>query len=313
MKRLLTAALAIAGALAAAAPASAETITVTTPLDAPSGLECSLREAVGAASDNSATGHEGCAAGEAGAEDVIVLEAGVVYSLTLTGAGEDSNASGDLDLDTGSAGAALVAGGPGARPTLDGALGDRILDVTGDGDLRIEGLRLARGAAPGVESTDTAGAVRWTGAAADGVLTLRDALLEDNSAAIAGAIDTETTGGALIEDSTVRDTQTNDEGAVRVRGGPATVRRSAIVDNLGGGLVGQMEGAGAVTIEESTVARNRFGADLSVGGVFSAGGTSVENSTVSGNLGGFVGGVHSKGPLQVRFSTITGNGAPEDV
>lgn len=310
MMRAALAALALAGAFAAPVQAVAATIDLTTTADemADPGAGCSLREAVSAARDNSAVG--GCPAGEDGAEDVIRLAAGATYALTLAGSGEDLNAGGDLDLHTGPAGVALVASAPGARPSIDGSLADRILDVEGAGELRIDGLRLARGRAPGTGLTDTAGAIRWAGAGG-GALTVRDALLEGNSAAIAGAIDSETAGGVLIEDSTIRGSETSDAGAVRAAG-PATLRRSAIVDNIGGGLVGEKEGAGAVTIEESTVAGNRFSADLSVGGVYSAGGTSVENSTISGNLGGFVGGVHSLGHLQVSFSTIAGNGAPED-
>ena len=157
MMRAALAALALAGALAAPVQAVAATIDLTTTADemADPGAGCSLREAVSAARDDSAVG--GCPAGEDGAEDVIRLAAGATYALTLAGSGEDENESGDLDLDTGPAGVALVASAPGAAPLarrLAGRPDTRRQAATAT--CAIEGLRLARGRAPGTGLTDTA-------------------------------------------------------------------------------------------------------------------------------------------------------------
>src|SRR5687767_3195887 len=81
--------------LVLAAPAAAADITVTTRQDTVSADgRCSLREAVTAANTNAATG--GCPAGTV-APDVILLGDGH-YLLSRAGAGEDGNATGDLDL-----------------------------------------------------------------------------------------------------------------------------------------------------------------------------------------------------------------------
>src|SRR4051794_5814556 len=89
--RVTTAALATVLVLSAASSAHAATIAVTTEADGPGA--CSLRKAISAANTDAPAA--GCAAG-AGA-DTIALPSGR-YELTLPGAGEDANASGDLDI-----------------------------------------------------------------------------------------------------------------------------------------------------------------------------------------------------------------------
>ena len=59
------------------------------------GASCSLREAIQAANTDAAFG--GCSAG--GGDDTITLPAGT-YTLTLLGANDDLNQSGDLDIRT---------------------------------------------------------------------------------------------------------------------------------------------------------------------------------------------------------------------
>ena len=102
--RSILVALLTAGAAAAAVPpAFATTITPTTTADVvdPGDGKCSLREAIPAANSNTASGPllTECPAGEVG-EDVINLVAGT-FDLSLAGAGEDGNASGDLDAASG--------------------------------------------------------------------------------------------------------------------------------------------------------------------------------------------------------------------
>lgn len=85
---------------ASAQPASAQpafahsTITVTTPADnLDSNGDCSLREAIESA--NRDVSVDACAAGDGG--DTIMLPAGV-YTITLAGASENANQTGDYDV-----------------------------------------------------------------------------------------------------------------------------------------------------------------------------------------------------------------------
>ena len=106
------------------------------------GAGCSLREAVQAANDDVAFG--GCTAGS-GPADAIMLDPGAVYTLGLPGAGEDANATGDLDLETGSGDLSLARDGAGPRPTIDAGDLDGALDVTGGGSLALGSIRVIGG------------------------------------------------------------------------------------------------------------------------------------------------------------------------
>ena len=97
-------------------PIHAATIDVTTFEDvvADDGA-CALREAIGAVNAQAASGAlvGECVAGD-GNDDTIVLAAGSYY-LTIIGAGETGNASGDLDLRANM----TIAGNAGAPTTID--------------------------------------------------------------------------------------------------------------------------------------------------------------------------------------------------
>ena len=95
-------------ALAIAAPAaSANTIPVNTTQDGfGANGRCGLRDAIQAAQTDA-----GPAVAPGSGADVVALPAGR-YDLTLAGAGEDANHTGDLDV--GSAGGALTIQGAGS-------------------------------------------------------------------------------------------------------------------------------------------------------------------------------------------------------
>src|SRR5689334_17231679 len=78
--------------------AHAAIITVTTTTDAASSSngQCTLREAVIAANTNAAV--DGCTAGSPGADTINIPASGTAYTLTIAGAGENSSATGDLDI-----------------------------------------------------------------------------------------------------------------------------------------------------------------------------------------------------------------------
>ena len=95
--KLITALVAGTCALLFALPAlaSAATITPNTTADElNAGGACSLREAISAANGDAAIG--GCPGGSG--SDTIVLTGGSTYGRSLTGANEDANGSGDLDI-----------------------------------------------------------------------------------------------------------------------------------------------------------------------------------------------------------------------
>src|SRR2546421_4431211 len=128
----------------AQASAGATTIAVNTANDelAVDG-NCSLREAISAA--NADAGVDGCPAGSGA--DTIVVPAGT-YALSIAGAGEDANVSGDLDITSD-----LTIGGAGRAATIiDGAGLDRVVDVDpalAGVSVEISGVTIRRGLAPG--------------------------------------------------------------------------------------------------------------------------------------------------------------------
>jgi len=128
-------------AAAAAAPRPGTTIVVNTTADEfGSGSDCSLREAIQAANTNSAYG--GCPAGSSTESDYIILSAGV-YLLTRSGANEDGNATGDLDIQ----GDLSVTGYSEAATIIDGGGLDRVVHVI-SGDVLMVSLSIRNGHAP---------------------------------------------------------------------------------------------------------------------------------------------------------------------
>lgn len=118
----LAALLWLMGGPAARAAPSGSTINVTTPDDElNTDGDCSLREAIQAANTDAAV--DNCPAGSGA--DTVVLGAGT-YQLSIPGAGEDNNATGDLDVMTDSL--TITGLGPGQTVIDAGGL-DRILDI----------------------------------------------------------------------------------------------------------------------------------------------------------------------------------------
>lgn len=312
MRRLLVSAAAACGLLAVPAGALAATIEVDASADeyGTNAAACSLREAVRAANQNASFG-DGCDAGEASL-DVLDLTAGG-YSLTRDGIGEDLNASGDLDIDL-DGGPLRLQGPAGAPAAVDPATRDRAIDVSGDAGLELRSVRLISGDPipdVGFNGTESGGALRWLEPGAGSGLTLKDSVLFGNFAFLAGALDLQTAGQGLIEDSTITQNSAADGGAVR-SAGPLSVVRTTVSANGGGGLYAEGTGPDSLTLSDSAVTGNQIGADTSpVGGAMAAGDAAITNSTISDNVGGFVGGILAEGELEVSFSTIASNGAPD--
>jgi CSLREA domain-containing protein len=126
---------------AAASSASAAVIIPTTTSDDISNNgNCTLREAIQAANTGAAVDH--CPAGHG--HDVIKLGHGT-YVLSVSGARENSNQSGDLDVT-----APVTIEGPtsGKPPTIDAKSTDRAIDIQPGAGTTIERLTITDGVAP---------------------------------------------------------------------------------------------------------------------------------------------------------------------
>ncbi|MCX6032064.1 MAG: LamG domain-containing protein [Chloroflexi bacterium] len=305
---LLVAAL-LAGLMFSLAPlrvAHAATFIVNTAADttdvnpgngicADSSGKCSLRAAISEA--NALAG-----------DDTITLPAGT-YTLTLAGASEDANATGDLDFTTG-----ITLNGVGASSTIiDANQLDRVVQVFAGTTVTLNGVTLRNGKSPA-----SGGQYCWGGGVYNrGTLTITDSAVSDNvtgsqwSSAGCNGGGVYTAGTLEITNSTISRNKTGDGGGGGHEGG------------RGGGVYIH---SGTTTIQNSTISGNATG-NGSVseygghgGGVCNDGGTlEITNSTISGNTtgnggtsdgsgGGSGGGVRNvNGTLTIRGSVIRDN------
>ena len=128
--------------------------------------DCSLREAIQAANTNSVV--DACVAGAG--DDTITLPAGT-YTLTITGTGEESNVTGDLDIL-----GDLTMSGAGAESTvIDGGKVDRVLHIQSGRIVEIDGVTITNGKAPSFSSGG--------GVFNQGITTLTASVVSDNTSA----------------------------------------------------------------------------------------------------------------------------------
>lgn len=305
--RLRSLSLALNAVLAAGA-AQAATITVTTTEDGSIAGECSLRDAILAANDN--TVHGACATGEAGHDD-IVFAPGVTGTIALTGG---QLATAEETTITGPGAAAL---------TIDAQGNSRVLDIAGDPSLHtvLSGLTFTGGRT--TADGDNGGAIRCMTA-----FELIDSVVTGNSTAgqnsVGGGLFTATT--TILTRSTVSGNWTEAYGAlaggVMVAFGSAALTDSTIADNWtegdvagGGGLI-VFWGWFDATLTNSTVSGNStFGYNSQAGGIAAGGNVFLTNSTVSGNSTHGTsspdytdgGGISVTGNVTLINSTVTDN------
>ncbi len=250
-------------------PAHAATFTVTKTADTNDGVcdaDCSLREATGAA--NALPG-----------ADTVTVPAGT-YTLSIAGAGENANATGDLDITDI---ADLAINGAGAATTIiqacDSSGGpctgiDRVFDIFAGANVAISGMTMQNG------SSGEGGGLHN-----HGPLTLNSSTVSGNSSAVVG--------GGIRNHNTL------------------TLNSSSVSGNSAGDSGGGIESSNAVslTLNSSTVSGNTAGGSGG-GGIFNAGTLTVNNSTISGNTAFFGGGIrHIIGTATLNNSTISGNTA----
>jgi CSLREA domain-containing protein len=293
--------------LSGAKPAAAENqivVTISADIVADDG-ECSLREAIIAANSNTPSGAQPgeCPAGSATATDVIILEAGETYHLSILGASEDAAQTGDLDILN--------------NPDVEV---DVHVKVTGDGHAIISGSGLADrvwhvhpGARLILEQVDTRNATTDLGAGLfnnNGHVTLVDAVFTLNKAAGGGAI--YNTGENAVVTGTNARIIANE--AILSGGGIANLNGAALIlsggqftgneaAEHGGGLLNGQNGA--VTLTDVSFNNNSSGA--CGGGVSNWGGQIVlaENHLKGNTAANYGGGLcNAAGTVEITNGTL---------
>ncbi|MBX9781905.1 MAG: DUF2341 domain-containing protein, partial [Chitinophagaceae bacterium] len=295
--------------LGAAVPnLNAQSITVSTTADevngntssiaaliaTPGGTGISLREAV-IASNNE----------PAGATITITLPAGN-FALTITGAGENNAATGDLDINHTTAGTKTITiNGAGAASTiitgLSGANGDRVFDVhplTGAGAFL--NFTLSNVTVTGASLTAGSGAAILAGRAGD-VTTLTNCTFSNNTAV--------SNGGAISQSSGANAHDLNVTGC--------TFSGNTATGAVGGAI--NYSGTGTVNISGCTFSGNTAGTQ---GGALNISGNGAGPSacnilrntfttnTANGNaFGGAVTAVTNAQSVIINFNRIVGNTA----
>ncbi|MFN8495945.1 MAG: CSLREA domain-containing protein [Caldilineaceae bacterium] len=301
--------------------------------------DCSLREALQAV--NLGVGIDACPAGQA--LNIIELPPGI-YTLTLTGANEDNNATGDLDILTD-----VTINGGGATSTLiDGNHSDRVLQIHPDATVVLNNLTIRNGKAPNGADTaagggDAQAGQNGGGIANAGALNINASFIIGNSAGNGGTANGEPNqasqggaggkGGGIYSEGLlqIRDSQITGNSAGH--GGEGGCRGQATPN---GGAGGGLFSSSTAMIVNSTIQGNHSGKGGSHscppgnegklggegGGIANLGDMTVDNSTITGNQtgaghdaktnghggqGGPGGGLYNKGSLVLNNSTVTSN------
>ena len=248
--------------LLSVAVTQAATFTVTTTADDPVGAcdaDCSLREAVIAA--NQTTAH-----------DTIVVPAGA-YVLTLSGPGEDSALTGDLDLLH----EVTILGDAGGGTVIDGNLADRLVHMFG-AVVELRDLTLTRGSTTG--DFFGAGGILVE----DGTLTMVRCTISDCA--------TDGHGGGIFSLGSVR------------------LERSLVTGNSSHAYGGGIQHAGTVlTLVNSTVSANTTLID-GAGGVDIDGlalATHITSCTFSANSGPDAAGLSVRSSLVIANTVVDGS------
>ena len=278
------------------APPATTAIRVTTTFDDLDGVApCSLREAVRFANDDTTSG--GCADSDnaVGDADTIVL-AGGAYDLTRTGAADDTNLNGDLDVldDLTIQGAGADATGIDANGSLTS---DRALHLVNSATtLSLSALTVHDG---NVVSGNGGGILAASGATAD----LTGAAVSDNSAnGDGGGISAPT---ATLSNSAVSGNSAGDVGG-GIEGGSSTLSNSTVSGNISTSSAGGINAGNLATLTNSTITGNAGGGN---GGGVNADNAVVTGSTISGNITTGAGGGINASPGDLTNSVVTDNAA----
>ncbi|MBN1993696.1 MAG: choice-of-anchor D domain-containing protein [Anaerolineae bacterium] len=249
--------------------------------------DCSLRGAITAANTNPGL-------------DTINIPANV-YTLAIAGAGENANATGDLDI-LAAGGDLIIAGAGAAGAIIDGGGIDRVfhLDPAGAGGITvsISGVTIRNGVAAG----ENGGGVYNNG----DTLNLSDVIVTLNTSTV-------TVGGGT------------GGGVYNAAGGQVNISNCTFNQNAAvGGIFdapagGGLASYGNVSVTNSTFSNNTCANGFGGGGLYAVDGTvNVSGSTFTGNSGYEGGGIATRQDagiptLNVNNSTFSGNRATGDV
>jgi CSLREA domain-containing protein len=303
--------------LVTAPPTHAATITVNSTADnltASDGF-CTLREAImnaNLAAGGDTTGGD-CVPGDPGADTIIFDSSlnGTPIILSIPGTGENTNATGDLDITDN-----LTIDGNGATNTIvDGGGIDRVFHMPGGPTVAFNNLTIRNGN-PGGGLAAGGGIAMGTAA---NTVTLNNSVVSGNTAPNGGGI-FKSAGTLNANNSTITGnvaTSGGGGGGLSNGGGAVTLTNSTISANLASTGGGIRQNNGTLNITGSTLSGN-FASGLSGGGglVAFGGTTSLTNSTVSGNQtngdGGGIANYLAGSTINLSYVTITNNVADAD-
>ena len=223
--------------------------------------------------------------------DEVALPAGT-FNLTISGAGEDLSATGDLDFTDD-----LLIGGVGAEATIiDGGGLDRVLhhpifpDVLPAPEVVVTHLTVRNGAS----GSATGGAVHNSGS-----LAFQNVVVIESTADFFGG-GVMNDGAMTLNNSTIGPGNGATYGAGVFNFGVITIADSTIDGNAAGSQGGGFYNFGTATITGSTLSVNSAASDG--GGIVNDGGTlNITNSTISGNTAGDRGGGIANGSVTPGF------------
>lgn len=282
-KRFLSHSLILLALLVAFLPQGAAlagtTIQVTTTADELNNDgDCSLREAIQAANSNLPV--DACPAGTSASADEIRLPQGT-FQLSIAGADEDANQSGDLDITE-----SVDLVGAGADATiLDANSIDRVLQVSGPITVNFLRLSITGGVAPSGASESRGGGLLVQGSS----VVLSQVVVHNNQASTSGGGIDNFGGRVTLSYSILRQNQALRGGGI-FNGNSLVIENSLVINNTASLNGGGVDNFGAGTLENATFTGNSAGNDPDTGdslgsAVFSDGNISMVNVTLSGNNG----------------------------
>ncbi len=267
--------------------------------------DCSLREAVQAA--NTDTAVDKCKAGAGW--DTISLPAGT-YLLTLAGASEDANASGDLDIITQSV---TIRGAGAATTIIDGNDTDRVLDVLDEGMLLLTDVTVTNGNTTG--KTSSYGGCIQSGKGL--FMLLNSVVAQCFSPDSGGGIEMEPGVGRLVNTVVKENSTLGEGGGLYNDQGTLSIQDSTIMSNTaeddGGGVNAYYAvtriSAGIVQGNVLTGTSDGGGIYHYVGNLILDKGTRVMYNTADSDGGGIDA---AYGAIKIEDSTISHNSSSED-
>lgn len=232
--------------------------------------------------------------------DAIYIAAVGTIELSISGAGEDAAATGDLDIT----GGVTIYGSGTAETIVDAGGLDRVFHILGSAGVAVNQMTLRKGVAT------QGGAIECE----TGSLNLYSALLEKNEATSGngGAVNAGAgcTGFSLQGLTMRKNKSAGDGGAVAT----STANNNSFSDlvcekNKAGGAGGAISATDAIFVYDSTFSKNQSGFN---GGAISATGTlDGYNLVIDKNkaTGGSGGGIYCEIDCEIQFASITKNKA----